>query len=205
MKKLGLAGIAAIIVLSGCNTSKKIEAYVQHLYRGRPAPDSTWWAIRCICDMPETFPSAARVTTKKFFESESVRTYTCELNPHVPFEIFSKQCFASATATGLMKTLGSKWIEIHVLSAPAPFKYGVEGVVNIYPIFTKLRYTYIVYDGKSAVQKGEIVLDDNNDAVGDPNGNWKMLTKAYLYRYEYRLKVLTHESIVRLTKEIQKG
>lgn len=219
MKRTTTAVVAASTLLFGCDVAFKYENYIQSLYKGGVVHDTTSSPIKCFCEMPETFESAVNVTQRRASTMELTNNnYECEMNPRVPFEIFSRQSRISAQSHGLIKLLGDRRLELYLYSAPGSFKYvqmrdhynylvatRTEFSQSIYPIFTKLRFTYKMIVGSSVTKSGEISLDDNGDALGSHGWDWKNVTKGYLFRYEENLKSLTDESIKMLTKEIQQG
>jgi len=219
MKRITTVVFAASTLLFGCDTAFKYENYIQSLYRGGISHDTVSSPITCFCEMPETFESAVNVTEQQSAIVElNNYNYECEMNPRVPFEIFSRQSRVSAQSQGLIKLLGNRHLDLYLISAPGSFRYvrmrdhynyliatRTEFSQSIYPTFTKLRFTYKLREGSSVTKSGDISLDDNGDALGSRGWDWKVVTKGYLFRYEEKLKSLTDESIKMLTKEIQKG
>lgn len=216
MKFPVLATLLAMVMLGGCDTAKNYEAFVQTLYKGGGTLDKVDARVMCVCDIPQTFNGIISAKRRRASTLESNNSnYECELNPTVPFEIFSKQCQASAQSSGLLNKLGSRKLEIHLTSTPGAFKYvrmtdnynyvylaTREYSQSIYPIFTKLRFNYLLHNGASVEKKGEIVLEDNGDAYGSRGWDWEPVTRKYLSLYEQRLQALTHEGILKLSSEI---
>jgi len=219
MKTLFVTALLATLTLSGCYTTKDYESFVQTLYKGGGTIDRADARVVCVCDIPRTCNGIVRVKHKRAPSLEArINNFECEMNPSVPFEIFSKQCQASAQSSGLLTTLENRKVEIHLISAPGAYKYvrmtdnynntyfaTREYSQSIYPVFTKLKFKYLVSSGLSVDKKGEIVLEDNGDAYGSRGWDWEPITRKYLALYEQRLQALTDEGILLLNKEIQKG
>lgn len=212
--------LVAVLVLSGCLTSQKMNAFVMEQYNNKlPGPDKKKNpAIAVTSAIPFTPEKSISVTTQKTSKVLPLILYwhydyrhTCTLNPAIAVNSFTNTVYQQSTK--LNQKLNGQQLEITVEQVPNAFaivdKAGILlfvihwDKVFVQPDFKDLIVSYKILQNGSEKKSGKLTIKNSEQNQGIRFfQSWKSATSEYLAQYNANITSMTKTFVNNLLQEL---
>jgi hypothetical protein len=212
--------LVAILVLSGCLTSQKMNAFVEEQYNNKlPGPDKKKnSAITVTSAIPFTPEKSISVTTQKTSKVLPLILYwhydyrhTCTLNPAIAVNSFTNTVYQQSTK--LNQKLNGQQLELTVEQVPNAFaivdKAGILlflihwDKIFVQPDFRDLIVSYKVLQNGNVIKSGKLTMKNSEQDQGIRFfQSWKSATAEYLVQYNANIINMTKTFVNNLLQEL---
>jgi len=216
-----IAIVVAILLLSGCLTSQKIDKYVGTKFNNElPKPDKKTSDISITSAVSFNSDNISATETKTshmlplLFYWQWDYKNTCTLNPAIPVNTFRK-AFLSQANKGLNQKLNGQKLELTLEELPHAFAFDDKAhmvwviyafgwdKISVQPDVKDMVVSYKVLQNGSVTKSGRITIKNNEKNRGLRFfQSWKSAISEYLEQYNDDMTAMGRSCATQLSQEL---